>query len=63
MGTDNSTPLAKRQAAALRAHDRMLSILIQYSPCGKLSVDDVLYIARTTQTLAFEASDVDAVSL
>lgn len=48
--------LAKRQAAGQKAHDEMLRVLVGYTPCGKLTVDDVLYIARTAQTLAFNAA-------
>lgn len=51
--------LKRRQAAAARAHTRMTAALIGYAPCGKLTVDDVLYIARLAQDFAFDASDPD----
>lgn len=55
--------LSHRQAACQIVHDTMVSRLIGYSPCGKLTVDDILYIARTAQTLAFEAtSEVEVAS-
>ncbi len=48
--------LKLRQDAAQRAYDRMLAALIGYSPCGKLTVDDITYIARLAQTAAFDAT-------
>jgi hypothetical protein len=51
------TQLQKRQEAAKRAHDRMLEALIGYAPCHKLSVEDVLFVARFAQTLAFDATE------
>lgn len=49
--------LAARQEAAQVAYAKMVEALIEYSPCGKLTVDDVLYIARTAQGLAFNAME------
>jgi hypothetical protein len=52
--------LRAKQAACQVVYKTMIERLVGFSPCGKLTVDDVLYIARTAQTLAFEAmSDVE----
>lgn len=51
------TTLQRRQAAAKVAYDRMLAVIIGYSPCGKLTIEDAAYIARTAQTLAFDACE------
>lgn len=53
--------LTLRQEAAKRAHDRMLATLIEFSPAGKLTVDDVRFIAEWCRTVTFEAlTDVAA---
>ena len=52
-----NTQLQKRQDAAKRAHDRMLEALIGHSSFHKLTIEDVLYVARFTQTLAFDATE------
>lgn len=49
--------LKARQAAAQVAHDKMLQALLGFTPCSNLTVGDVQYIARLTQTLAFEAQE------
>lgn len=49
--------LKARQAAAQLAYDRMLAALIDYTPCGTLRVEDVQFIARFAQTLAFDATE------
>ena len=47
--------LLKQQGAAKKAHDRMLDALIDYEPCGRLTVDDARFIARWCQTVTFDA--------
>lgn len=47
--------LAAKQAACQAVYKEMIQRLIGYSPCAKLTIDDVLYIARSAQDMAFEA--------
>jgi len=47
---------AARQAACQTVHDKMVARLVEYSPCNALTIADALYIARTAQALAFEAT-------
>lgn len=55
MGPQDTLKL--RQEAAQVAYIKMLEAIIGYSPCGKLTIEDAQYIARTAQTLAFNASE------
>ncbi len=54
--------LTRRQALASEAHDNMLKALLGFTPCEKLTVGDVKYIARHTQTLVFDALDKEGKS-
>lgn len=49
--------LEKRQAAAKRAHDKMLEMLLRFTPCDKLTVADVKFIAEYCRTCAFDATE------
>lgn len=52
--------LKLRQQAAQAAYDKMIAAIIGYTPCADLRINDVQYIARVAQTLAFEASEFAA---
>ncbi len=52
-----SETLKLRQDAAQVAYTKMLDAIVGYSPCGKLTIEDAQYIARTAQRLVFDASE------
>lgn len=61
MGVTRQELLALRQKAAEQASNRMLDMLLGYSPAEKLSVADVKFIAEWTRTVSFDAmNEVEA---
>lgn len=55
--TDPQEILKLRQQGAQLAYGKMLARIIEYGPCGTMRIEDAQYLARTAQTLAFEASE------
>lgn len=49
--------LKRRQDAAQRAHDRMMTMLISFQPTQKLKIEDALFVASMAQTYTFDALD------
>jgi hypothetical protein len=44
-----------QQKAAAKVKDRMVGTMINYQPCGKLTVDDIKYLAEMAGGFAFDA--------
>lgn len=52
-----SDELKRRQACVAMVEDRLLTMLIQFEPCHKLTVGDVRMIASYARRVAFDAFD------